>query len=243
MLKEAQQANLLRGVQFGVSGPHITHLLFADDSVVFLEANLRSFDTLKRILHDYEVSSGQRVNLQKSSIFFGARCQEGVRENLKQLIGINSEALSERYLGLPTVVGRSKEGCFKHLRERSWGKVKGLKGQGMSKEGKSVLIKSVLQAVPAYAMSCFQLSKNMCKQLSSISSNFWWGDKDGQRKVHWIGWERMCKSKERGGMGFRDYESFNQAFLAKQGWRMITEPNSLCARVLRARYFKQGDFL
>jgi hypothetical protein len=113
----------------------------------------------------------------------------------------------------------------------------------MFKEGKSVLIKSVLQAVPAYAMSCFQLSKKMCKQLSSISSNFWWGDKDGQRKVHWIGWERMCKSKERGGMGFRDYESFNQAFLAKQGWRMITEPNSLCARVLRARYFKQGDFL
>jgi hypothetical protein len=104
-------------------------------------------------------------------------------------------------------------------------------------------VKSILQAVPAYAMSCFLFTKKFCKQLSSISSNFWWGDSEGQKKVHWIGWDRMCKNKARGGLGFRDYECFNQAFLAKQGWRMITQPDSLCARVLKARYFKEGDFL
>jgi hypothetical protein len=140
-----------------------------------------------------------------------------VKGFLKQAIGIETEALSERYLGLPTIVGRSKEGSFKHIRERSWGKIKGLKGQGMSKEGRSILVKSILQAVSAYAMSCFWFTKKTCKQLSSIASNFWWGDTDGKRKVHWVSWERMCKSKERGGLGFRDYECFNQAFLAKQG--------------------------
>jgi hypothetical protein len=72
----------------------------------------------------------------------------------------------------------------------------------MSKEGKCVLIKSVLQAVPAYTMSCFQLTKKQCKQLSSVSSNFWWGDTAGKKKVHWIGWDRMCKSKRSGCMGF-----------------------------------------
>jgi hypothetical protein len=186
LLKEAQQANELRGVTFGASGPHVTHLLFADDSVVFLEATTESMQTLKKILIDYELSSGQKVNLQKSSIFFGKGCQEGVKVNLKQAIGIESEALSERYLGLPTVIGRSKEGSFKHIRERSWGKIKGLKGQGMSKEGRSILVKSILQAVPTYAMSCFWFSKKTCKQLSLISSNFGWGDTDGKRKVHWV---------------------------------------------------------
>jgi hypothetical protein len=175
LLKEAQQLNQLRGVQFGAGGPHITHLLFADDSVVFLEASTDSLQTLKRVLADYEASSGQRVNLQKSSVYFGVGCAEKAKPALKHVLGITSEALSERYLGLSTVVGRSKEGCFKNLRERSWGKVKGLKGQDMSKEGKSVLVKFVLQAVPAYTMSCFQLSKKLRKQLSSISSNFWWG--------------------------------------------------------------------
>jgi hypothetical protein len=162
---------------------------------------------------------------------------------LKHSIGIECEALSERYLGLPMVVGRSKEGMFKYLTDRSWGKVKGLKGQGMSKEGRSILVKFVLQAVPAYAMSCFQLNKSQCKKLSSVSSTFWWGDADGKRKVHWIGWDRMCRSKASGGLGFRDFKCFNQAFLAKQGWRLLTDPGSLCAKVLKARYYKDSDFL
>jgi hypothetical protein len=243
LLKDAQRENLIRGVRFGVGGPHVTHLLFADDSIVFLEGTTDSIQSLKKILHDYEVSSGQKVNLQKFSIFFGKGCPQGTKENLKQLIGIDNEAISERYLGLPTTVGRSKEGCFKHIRERTWSKVKGLKGQGMSKAGKGTLVKSVIQAVPSYAMSYFKLTKKLCKQLCTILSNFWWGDSDGQKKVHWLAWDRMCKNKQNGGLGFRDYECFNQAFLAKQGWRLLSNPDSLCAKVLKARYFKDSDFL
>jgi hypothetical protein len=113
----------------------------------------------------------------------------------------------------------------------------------MSKEARGVLIKSVIQAVPAYPMSCFLFTKTQCNKLSSVSARFWWGDKEDQRKVHWIGWERMCKSKKNGGLGFRDFESFNHAFLAKQGWHLLTEPESLCARVLKARYYRENDFL
>jgi hypothetical protein len=118
-----------------------------------------------------------------------------------------------------------------------------VKGQGLSKAGRSVLVKSVLQAVPAYTMSCFHFSKKLCQQLSSISSHFWWGAADGKGKVHWISWEKMCRSQRDGGLGFRDYEIFNQALLAKQGWRMLTNPDSLCARVLKARYFKKCGFM
>ena len=113
----------------------------------------------------------------------------------------------------------------------------------MSKEGKGVLVKSVLQAVPTYTMGCFMLPKKLCGQLTSVSSNFWWGANEGQRKVHWISWDRMCEPKGRGGLGFRNYSDFNQALLAKQAWRIVTNPDSLCSRVLRARYFKAGDIL
>lgn len=56
-------------------------------------------------------------------------------------------------------------------------------------------------------------------------------------------WASLCKPKQRGGMGFRDIRSFNRALLAKQLWRMVTNPSSLVARVFTARYCKQGDLL
>jgi hypothetical protein len=99
----------------------------------------------------------------------------------------------------------------------------------MSKAAKGTLVKSVLQTVHAFPMSCFQLTKKQCKKLSMISSTFWWGHKDNERKVHWVSWSKMCRSKEKGGLGFRNFECFNQAFLAKRGWRLITSPDSLCA--------------
>jgi hypothetical protein len=243
LLKQAQKEKKIAGVRFGSTGPTVTHLLFADDSVVFLEASKGNLEALKKVLQKYEACSGQKVNMLKSSIFFRKGCPNNAKAELKDVIGIQCEALSERYLGLPTVVGRSKSGAFKHLPDRSRAKVSGMKGQGLSKAGKEVLIKLVLQSVPTYPMGCFKLSKSQCAELSSISSQFWWGDGSHKRKVHWISWEKMCAGKRSGGMGFRDFEDFNQALLAKQAWRLTTQPDSLCARVLRARYFPQTDFL
>jgi hypothetical protein len=74
-------------------------------------------------------------------------------------------------------------------------------------------------------VSCFKFNKKQWKKLNMISSNFWWGDIDGSRKVQWISWEKMCEMKRRGGMGLRNFESFNQALLAKQAWRILTCQN------------------
>ena len=202
--KKAQEEKKIRGVSFGGTGPHVTHLLFADDSIVFLEGTRANMEALKDILVKYEEASGQRINLQKSAIFFGKSTRDDMKGQLQNTLGIHNEALGERYLGLPTLVGRSKDGTFKYVTECSKGKVNGLKGQGLSKAAQEVLVKSILQATSTYTMSCFHLTKKMCRNLTSISSKFWWGVTNGDKKVHWISWEKMCEVKRDGGLGFRD---------------------------------------
>jgi hypothetical protein len=95
LLRQAQAEAQIAGVSFGREGPTITHLLFVDDSVVFLEATNASMRALKEVLEKYEESSGQKVNLQKSSIYFGKGCNADSRNSLKGVIGIGCEALSE----------------------------------------------------------------------------------------------------------------------------------------------------
>ena len=73
--------------------------------------------------------------------------------------------------------------------------------------------------------------------------NFWWGQKHQETKMAWVGWKQMCSPKSEGGMGFRNLQAFNLAMLAKQAWRILSNPSSLIARVLKARYFPSGDIL
>ena len=73
--------------------------------------------------------------------------------------------------------------------------------------------------------------------------SFWWGQKDKENKIAWVSWRKMCWSKLHGGMGFRNIQAFNLAMLAKQDWRILTNPDSLVARVFKAKYFPFDDVL
>ena len=181
ILKNKVAMGVITPVKVCRKAPGVSHLLFADDSIVFLEGSQEDFLCLRAILQDYEEASGQRVNMEKSPIFFGKGSKDGDKAVLKQAIGISSEALSERYLGLPTVVGRSKDGTFKYVKESAKGKVSGWKGQGLSKAAREVLVKSGLHAMPTFTMSCFHLTKKMCHNLTPISSKFLWGAAYGER--------------------------------------------------------------
>ena len=64
-----------------------------------------------------------------------------------------------------------------------------------------------------------------------------------EKKVHWMSWSRLCKSKKMGGIGFRDLHTFNLALLAKQAWKLVQKMDSLFYRIYKARYFPTTTFL
>ena len=59
----------------------------------------------------------------------------------------------------------------------------------------------------------------------------------------WMSWKKMCTTKEKGKMGFRDLKAFNLPLLAKQGWRILANQNSLVHRIFKAKYFAKNTFL
>ena len=103
---------------------------------------------------------------------------------------------------MPTDVGHSKNGTFKYLKDRVWKKVQGWLEKMLSVGGKEVLIKSVVQAIPVYSMSCFKLPRGLCEHINSIIRKFWWGSKNGSRKVAWVSWDVMCRPRNMGGLVF-----------------------------------------
>ena len=175
-----------RGVRVGVHAPWVTHLLFADDCLIFMRASLQSADRLNNILRVYADCSGQAVNREKSAIYFSPNALQPLRAALKHALGINVEAFSERYLGLPTAVGRITSGTFDHIGERSRSKMEGWSEKNLACAGWEILLKSVIQAIPIHSMSCFMLTKKVCKQLASYMARFWWSSSIDKRSFHWV---------------------------------------------------------
>ena len=160
-----------------------------------------------------------------------------------QSLNIEQKALAERYLGLPTNVGCSSSEVFEFIPTRIRNLIGTWSGREASCAWRGVPLKSVAQAVPTYSMSCFLLSKTTCKKMRSPIANYWWGSSADSKHIHWLSWDRLTYPKALGGMGFRDMRNFNLAMLGKQGWRLMTNPDSLCARVLKGRYYHDGNFL
>nr|GEX04997.1 Myc-type, basic helix-loop-helix (bHLH) domain-containing protein [Tanacetum cinerariifolium] len=146
-----------------------------------------------------------------------------------------------RYLGTPSIHGRNKSELFSFILERVFNKMQGWKQKLLSDAGREILIKSVIQAIPSYAMQCFLLPTGFLNKLLTYVKRFFWGGDAHGSHIHWVGWDRISRSKDEGGLGFRNLKAFNLALLAKQGWRLIVNPHSFWGRVLKGIQWQVGN--
>ncbi|CDP14470.1 unnamed protein product [Coffea canephora] len=191
----------------------------------------------------YEEASGQLINLEKSSVFFSKNMPMEQRQDVCSALGGMTEMTQGKYLGLPMVISRTKEQIFGFIKENIKRKMHDWRNKLLSTAGKEVMLKAVSMAMPTYAMSVFKLPRKLCKDISALMANYWWGEANGKNKLHWLSWRKMSLSRNAGGLGFKDIEAYNKALLGKQVWRILTKPNLLISKVLRARYFPKDSIL
>ncbi|XP_074293887.1 uncharacterized protein LOC141621071 [Silene latifolia] len=243
LMRRAVEVRSLHGVRVAANAPLISHLLFADDSIFFMRTNMEEAEAVNAILQRYEHASGQLVSLEKTTISFSKGVPIQKRNNLATRLGVVEVEEQERYLGLPTVLGRSKKVLTDILRDKLTKRLNGWRGKILSRAGREVLIKAVANSLPTYVMSIFKIPVNFCEELRSLISRFWWGHEEGKKGISWVSWRKLCRSKSLGGMGFRDFYLFNMALIGKQVWRLLTEPNGLWAQTMRAKYYPAGDVM
>lgn len=184
MINREQRNGNITGIAIATNAPAISHLLYTNDNILFCKAKFVEANIITKVLKDYQQAFGQKVNMGKSEMIFSLNISMDFKKEFQRILPIKISASIQKYLGITTHFGRSKEQDFNFLMDRIWKKLKGWKEKSVSFEGRAVLIRAVAQAIPTYIMSLFLLPKSLCSRIEKVVCSFWWGSIEHKKKMH-----------------------------------------------------------
>ena len=172
LIRNAAREGKIRGFSLCKRGPKLTHLFFADDSLLFCEANFDECNIILDLLAAYESVSGQKVNISETTLFFSKSTLDDIKEIIKGLLGVQEIQHYEKYFGLPSLVGKGKKASFNYIKDRVWKKLQGWEGRLLSQAGHEVLIKFVIQVILSFAMGCFKIQLGLGNDIEVMIKKF-----------------------------------------------------------------------
>ena len=120
----------------------------------------------------------------------------------------HSESLG-KYLGCLVFQKRPNSTTFCELIDKAMIKLVGWKAKCLSKAGRTVLIQSHLESVPAHTMQCFQLPSVVTNNIDRISREFFWKNSTTDKGLPLVAWNKICRPKQIGGIGLRKAAAIN----------------------------------
>lgn len=235
MLQRGCDLGLIEGVSIGQAGFHLSHLQFADDTLIFSSASLESMQNVKRILLCFELMSGLKVNFSKSSIF-GVGIEDHVCDFTAQTLRCKQGHLPFKYLGLPIGANSCRLLMWNPIIQNISSRLVAWKGKLLSIGGRLCLIKSVLSNLPIYFLSLFPMPVAVSTAIEKKFRCFLWSGKEEGKSICNVGWPTVSMPKSAGGLGIGSLQNKNKALLFKWLWRYGSEESSMWKDVITSIY-------
>jgi hypothetical protein len=213
---------------------NISHLLFADNTLVFCGANSDHLLYLRMLLLSFEADSGLKINLDKSVLV-----PVGHVDNMDDLVGIlgcGVSSLPLKYLGLPLVAPFKAKSSWDEVVGKIERRLASWKQLYLSKGGRVTLIKSTISNLPTYFLSLFPIPSSVANRIEKLHRDFLWGGTGEEFKFYLVNWSKVCSPISNDGLGIRNLRIFNKALLGKWLWRYAHERGAWWKSVVDAKY-------
>ncbi|XP_071920627.1 uncharacterized protein [Coffea arabica] len=224
------------GRLFVSSGTPVPYLTFADDMLIFTRCSEECLSAIKEFLTAYQEASGQRVNCSKSSFFLPSGATSQQEEVVHSILGFHRQSFPFTYLGAPIHKGRQRSVLFDDIVSKMRARLGHWSSKLLSFGGKLVLARHVLASLPMYLLQVLDPPKAVLSRLGRICNSFLW-DHQGERRIHWSSWDKLCFPYDEGGLEFRSFKDMARAFSAKLWWRFRLG-DSIWATFMQAKYVK-----
>jgi hypothetical protein len=240
MLSRAKEAGHILGLVRHLIPGGITHLQYADDTMVMIEPSDEDIANLKLVLISFELMSGLKINLAKSEVVVvGTTPLE--QERVARLLNCRLGTFPIKYLGLPLSNKSLRASDWEFLTAKVAKRVDPWQGSFLASAGRLELTNSCLSSLPLFAMSLFMLFDSTHAAFDKVRSRFFWEGVGDKRKYHMVDWATVCRPKEAGGLGILNTRHMNIALMLKWVWKLYHNADGLWAELIRAKYLGEND--
>ena len=163
---------LFRSIKVSQRGPSVSHLMFADDLVLFAKANNVNCCAIRDVLDEFCKISRQTVSEAKSRVFFSPNVDLDDREAFCDILGFASTSYLGKYLGIPIRQLGMSSREYNFILDRVKQKLVGSKANLLTLVGRAVLFQASLAAIPSYVMQCVALLGKVLDGIDRVNRNF-----------------------------------------------------------------------
>jgi len=241
-----QQSSKKKDFKFhpGCRALKLTHLMFADDLLLFCKADPATLQEIMNALHHFHEVTGLQVNMAKSQMVLGG-CSENLKKKCTEISGFQDSHFPLKYLGVPLTASRLTKAECEELIARIRAKVQVWITRNLSFAARARLINTIIFGMYSYWASIFLLPNEIITKLTQISRNFLWSASEEHKRPPHISWYNTCLPKNQGGLGLKDYGCWNKALTAKLVWDVATKKDKLWVKWIHEKYIKGrawGDY-